>query len=65
MARKWLVGTPNNFFRISMSSAKVYLPVSSYLKVKLAPFHWIYYARHKKRDTLTKIVTAKLSVNGI
>jgi hypothetical protein len=34
-------------------------------KLRVPKLRCIYYARHKKRDALTKIVTAKLSVNGI
>ena len=34
--------TLNKIFRISMSSTKVYLANSSYLRLKIAHFHWIY-----------------------
>ena len=41
-ARKEVLGTPNNFLRISMRFAKVYLPFWSCLNLKLTLFHEIH-----------------------
>ena len=41
-AREGPLGTPDQYFQISMCSDKCYLPIPSHLRLKLALFYWLY-----------------------